>query len=174
MNNLTKNTPWTGFMAAAVLALMLAACASQGKPQSATQQLFDHYKEAWNRHDPADIAAAFGQGGTFTTPEFGAQPLAGEGIAGYTQGLFIAIPDFQVKVTRVKQTGDGTLAEEWVASGTWTQPFPAGPLAGKPASGKSFVLPGSGFIEIKDGKIAHATHYYDQLGFLTQIGAIGQ
>ena len=56
----------------------------------------------------------------------------------------------------------------------WQGDFPGGPLAGKPASGKSFVLPGSGFVEIRDGKIVRATHYFDQLAFLTQIGAIGQ
>jgi predicted ester cyclase len=67
---------------------------------------------------------------------------------------------------------EDTLAEQWVITGTWKKPFPAGPLAGVPPTGKAFSVPGASFLEWSDGKIQSSVHYYDQMALLTQIGVI--
>ena len=89
-----------------------------------------------------------------------------------TPTALTAVPDCRVEVVSVASVNDHVLAEQWVFKGTWTKPFPGGPLAGVQPSGKSFVLPGSSFIEIRDGKIVSDTVYFDNLSFLTQIGVI--
>jgi steroid delta-isomerase-like uncharacterized protein len=130
-------------------------------------------KTAWNSHDAGAIAAAFHPSGVYSNPAAGS-PLTGAAIAGYTQGLFTAIPDFKVDVVSVAPVNDHVLAEQWVIKGTWTKAFPGGPLAGVPPTGKSFAVPGAGFLDIKDGKIMSDTIYFDQMSFLTQIGVIQQ
>lgn len=87
-------------------------------------------------------------------------------------GLFTAIPDFKVKVVSADPVDEDTLAEQWVITGTWTKPFPGGPLAGKKPTGKSFTVPGAEFQEWSDGTIESVNAYYDQMALLSQIGVI--
>lgn len=168
-----KRSYWVvyGFM---TFWLALCGYAGTGHAADATPMgTFSNYKDAWNNHDANLLASCFENGGTFFSPAAG-QALSGPAIAGFTQGLFTAMPDIHVDVQSVDQFGNGMVVERWVVKGTWSQPFPAGPLAGKPATGKSFVLPGVSILEIKNGKIMNDTQYWDQLAFLSQIGAIGQ
>ena len=158
--------------AAFAAALALGACAQGPTPQqNAMMNVFTNYKAAWNGHDAKAIGAAFQADGTYTSPAAGGT-IPAAGVAGFTQGLFAAMPDFHVNVVSVDPTDDNHVAEQWVVTGTWTQPFPAGPLAGATPTKKAIHLPGSSFIEFKDGKIVSDTLYFDQMAFLTQLGVI--
>ena len=155
----------------------LGACAATGgstptDSEAALMQNFTNYKAAWNRHDVSALTGYFQQNGTLYSPDV--NTVSGPALTGYLQGLFTAIPDFKVELKTANFIGNQSIADQWVIKGTWTQPFPGGPLAGAKPTGKSFAVPGSGFYEWKDGKIVSGTHYFDQLSFLTQIGVIAQ
>ncbi len=176
MNTLTCNfkNVTLGFSALAILlSSMFLGPVMANAADVSPLTTFNKYKDAWNNHDAKALASQFEEGGTFFSPAAG-QTLSGPAIAGFVQGLFVAMPDLQVEVQTLDPFGTGMLVERWIVKGTWTQPFPAGPLAGKPATGKSFVLPGVSIFEIRNGKIVNDTQYWDQLAFLSQIGALGQ
>jgi predicted ester cyclase len=130
------------------------------------------YELAWNRHDVARVVAYFQPNGTYINPVAGR--LSGPAMTGWLQGLFAAIPDFKVETVSANPLGDRMIVSQWVIKGTWTQPFPSGPLAGAKPTGKSFTVAGASFYEWKDGNFSSETANFDQLAFLTQIGATGQ
>jgi len=159
--------------------LALAGCVAPG-PSSATRTEGDGatmaayagYKAAWQRQDVAAIVDYYQPGATLDNPAAGGA-VSGPALVAWLQGLFAAIPDFKVEVVSAYPLRDHRVADQWVIRGTWTKPFPGGPLAGAQPSGKSFRVPGSSFYEWKDGKIVSGVQYFDQMAFLTQIGVIG-
>jgi len=168
----TRNRNTLILPAALAAALALGACAQGPTPeQNAIMGSFSIYKAAWNSHDAKAIGAAFRADGSYTSPAAGGT-IPAAAVSGFTQGLFTAIPDFHVQVVSVDPTDDSHVAEQWLVTGTWTQPFPDGPLAGAPPTKKAIQLPGASFIEFKDGKIVSDTLYFDQMAFLTQLGVI--
>jgi predicted ester cyclase len=46
-----------------------------------------------------------------------------------------------------------------------------GPLAGRPASGKPFVLHGCTILQVEGGRVRRVWRYSDTLGLLQQLGA---
>jgi steroid delta-isomerase-like uncharacterized protein len=164
-------------LAAGVLAL--SGCSTPGSSTSVTadsdramMKAFESYKAAWNRHDVAGLTAYFQPNGVYISPEAGR--LSGPALSSWLQGLFAGIPDFKVESVSANPVGDRMIASQWVIKGTWTQPFPGGPLAGAKPTGKSFAVPGASFYEWKDGKIALETAYFDQMALLVQIGVIAK
>lgn len=131
----------------------------------------DQYVAAWNAHSPDAVIAAMAPAGTYTSPGAG-KNLSLPEFKGYMLALFSAVPDFKVQALRSGQIDANTHADEWVATGTWTRPFPAGPLKGVQPTGKSFNLPGTGIHQIQGDKIVSTRHYYDQMDFLRQIGVL--
>ncbi|HSV71401.1 MAG TPA: nuclear transport factor 2 family protein [Methylibium sp.] len=124
---------------------------------------------AWQRRDAAAIAAHFGPGGSFKAPGSGGR-IYGPVIAAYAQDLFDALHHFRLEVTQVDAVAD-CVVDQWVVSGCWTGPFRAGPLAGVTPTGRAFALQGIGVIEVEDGRVRSACHYWDQRLFLSQVGA---
>lgn len=157
--------------------LLIGGCAHQpgGDTANAAKeqavQLHTKYRDAWRSRDISGVVSTMTPTATFTSPNVG-QPLSREQYAGYLQQLFKAVPDFAVQKSEGGMVDADTMAEEWVVTGTWTQPWTSGPLAGMAPTGKSFVLPGANIIEFKDGKIDSVTQYFDNLMLLTQIGVI--
>jgi len=154
--------------------LVLLGCATPGGSLTAADnsmmQDFRAYKAAWNNHDVPALVAYFGENGTYTNP--GTGKLSGKAFGQWVGALFTAIPDFKVKVVSADPLDEDTLAEQWVITGTWTKPFPGGPLAGKKPTGMSFTVPGAEFQDWSDGTIESVNAYYDQMALLTQIGVI--
>jgi len=163
------------FSLLATCLIALSACATAGgsstADNSALMDSYQDYKAAWNRHDVSELVGYFGQDGTLNNPNAGG-PVSGEALAGWLQATFAAIPDFKVQVLSASPIGNDRIADQWVIKGTWTKPFPGGPLAGAKPTGKSFAVPGAGFYEWEDGKIVSGTHYFDQMALLTQMGVI--
>jgi steroid delta-isomerase-like uncharacterized protein len=89
-------------------------------------ELFQHYTDAWNRHDAAGIVAAFAEHGTYTDPTT-AGPLAGAAIAAYAQSLWDAFPDLSFETVSLNQNDQGLVSAEWLMKGTNT-----GPIMGLP------------------------------------------
>ena len=128
-------------------------------PLDVTQTYFD----AWNQRDPAAIVATFAQGGTYSDPTVPA--LTGSALATYTSGLFAAFPDLSFEIVSAAQTGDYTVAAQWMMRGT-----NAGPFAGSPPTGSTVALPGADFITVDGDKIRSVQGYFDQKTFLEQLG----
>ena len=168
-----------GLLLLVVLSILgLASCGTfnsrselAGESTGAMMKAYGGYKSAWDRHDVEAIVDYYHQGGTLSNPAAGGT-VSGPGLAGWLQGLFAAIPDFRVELVSAGPLGDQRVADQWVIKGTWTKPFPGGPLAGAQPTGMSFSVPGASFYDWKDGKIVAGVQYFDQMAFLTQIGVV--
>lgn len=156
-------------------ALLATGCANMGSGSDSGgfKQTHSQFIDGWNKRDVRMVSSALHPDGTFTSPDAGGT-LNHKQFQGYLQTLFGAVPDFTVKKSEMSMIDKDSSAEQWVVAGTWTKPFAAGPLAGMPPTGKSFVLPGSNFIEWRDGKMASVVQYFDGMSLLTQLGVVGQ
>lgn len=121
------------------------------------------YFDAWNRHDPAGIVAAFGEGGTYTDPASGGA-ITGEAIGQYAGGLFAAFPDLSFEIVTAAPAGN-TVAAEWVMRGVNTGPLPDGL-----STGRSVTLPGADFVTVEGDKIRSVKGYFDQKDLVQQLG----
>ena len=122
------------------------------------------YLDAWNRHDPPAITAAFAEGGTYSDPVAG-QGLSGTAIAEYAAGLFAAFPDISLEPAGAVLTSNGTISFQWLMRGT-----NSGPLQGNPPTGRAVSLPGADFIVVEGSKIRSVQGYFDQKTFIEQLG----
>jgi steroid delta-isomerase-like uncharacterized protein len=127
-------------------------------------EMVHRYFHAWNQHDPAGIAAAFVEGGTYEDPSTG-RPLQGEEIAAYADSLFTAFPDLAFQPVAESLFRPGTLAAQWSMGGT-----NRGPFLGMPPTGKTVSLRGADFITIEAGGIRSVQGYFDQRTFAEQLG----
>ena len=118
-------------------------------------EVFQHYTDAWNRHDAAGIVAAFSEGGTYTDPTT-AGPLAGASIAAYAQSLWNAFPDLSFETVSLTHNDQGLLSAEWLMKGTNT-----GEIMGLPPTGRSIALAGADFARIEGDKIVSLQGYFD-------------
>jgi steroid delta-isomerase-like uncharacterized protein len=90
-------------------------------------------------------------------------------IIGAFQGWANAFPDS--KATFVSEFGSGdTAVLELVWKGVHTGPLQT-PTGIIPASNKPVEMPACQVIQVDGGKIKSASHYFDMLTMLTQIGA---
>jgi steroid delta-isomerase-like uncharacterized protein len=140
---------------------------------AAAMQLAESFTEAWNRHDIQALIALFQPEGTLTNAVFD-RPLSGEALRGYLEAQHKAYPDLKAEPVGEKVLGSNTIGGRYHVTGTWTNPMTAGPLAGMTPTGKAFTLQSADFFEIKEGKIAAWTQYYDRLGLLGQLGIMAQ
>ena len=95
---------------------------------------------------------------------------AGEIIEAW-QGWARAFPDSKATFVRAFVSGD-TAVLELVWKGVHTGPLQT-PTGTIPPSNKPIELPACQIVQVEDGKVKSATHYFDMLTMLTQIGATG-
>ena len=138
---------------------------------AAAMHIAESFTEAWNKHDVEALIALFQPEGTLTNPVFN-NPLSGAALRGYLEAQHKAYPDIKAEAVGEKLLGTNTIGGRFRVTGTWTNAMTAGPLAGMAPTGKSFTLQSADFFEIKDGKIAAWTQYYDRMTLLTQMGII--
>jgi predicted ester cyclase len=164
-------------VAACAVCALLGGCASTGGTGGAAEKqsllsALDGYKQAWNRHDVNALMGYFGSTGTLSSPGAGPDPVSGAALERWLRAFFTGIPDFRVEVVSLDVLNEHRVVDQWVISGTWTQPFPSGPLQGAKPTGKPFRVPGAGFYDWQNGRLVKAVNYLDNMAFLTQIGAV--
>jgi steroid delta-isomerase-like uncharacterized protein len=93
---------------------------------------------------------------------------AGEIIAAF-QGWANAFPDSKATFVSEFASGD-TAVLELVWKGVHTGPLQT-PTGIIPASNKPVEMPACQVVQVEGGKIKSASHYFDMLTMLTQIGA---
>jgi steroid delta-isomerase-like uncharacterized protein len=93
---------------------------------------------------------------------------AGEIIEAW-RGWAKAFPDSKATFVREFASGD-TVVFELVWKGVHTGPLqmPTGTI---PASNKTIEMPACQVVQVEGGKVKSASHYFDMLTMLTQIGA---
>jgi steroid delta-isomerase-like uncharacterized protein len=135
---------------------------------SSVSEVCQRYFAAWNRHDPAGVAACFAADGTYTDPVSGT--ISGQAIADYVAGLIQAFPDLRFEVGTHGVVTHGvvdpqTLAGQWRMLGT-----NRGSMRGLPPTGRTIDVPGADFITVEDGAIRSVTGYFDAGAVPRQIG----
>lgn len=73
----------------------------------------------------------------------------------------------QLRDITVLGNGRGRVGAEYVVEGQYLATDEGLP----PATGQRYTLPGGAFFEIRDGKIARVTNYYNLADWLRQVGA---
>jgi SnoaL-like domain len=58
----------------------------------------EQYFGAWNVHDPAAVAAAFAEGGTYAGPDGDGPPLTGPALADHVAATPAGFPDLRFEV----------------------------------------------------------------------------
>jgi steroid delta-isomerase-like uncharacterized protein len=128
----------------------------------------DRYTDAINAHDANAIAGLFADDGVMSDPT--GEVRGRDAIAEYWQGFFTAFPDLAGRDEFKAESGD-TAINEWAASATNTGPLET-PQGTIPATGKRMTLRGCDAITVREGLITSQRIYYDQLGFMTQLGLV--
>lgn len=127
-------------------------------------------EKALNAKDLKKFRSLHAANVTLRSPD-SAEPIKGaQSVVNWYKGFFDAFPDMHADVERTVNQGDWA-AVEYVITGTHK-----GPLVGGgqtiPATGKSVRVSNLSLYRVKDGKVAEIHEYFDQLGFLTQLGVL--
>lgn len=130
---------------------------------SSVSEVCQRYFAAWNRHDPAAVAACFAADGTYTDPVSGT--ISGQAIADYVAGLIQSFPDLRFEVGAHGVVDAHTLAGQWRMLGT-----NKGSMRGLPPTGRTIDVPGADFIVVEDGAIRSVTGYFDAGAVPRQLG----
>ncbi len=133
------------------------------------KELSRRFTALFNTDDPAALAAAIGE---VTTSEVELHAGSAGEVRGRRQVQQVieawraAFPDVRSTVEEQIAEGDRVVTR-WTARGTHT-----GDFQGMAPTGKSFTLTGITIERVVDGKIAEVWVNRDDLGLLSQLGAL--
>ncbi len=129
-------------------------------------QIVRTYIDTFCRHDLDAWLATFAPDGTCSdsgTP----QPLSGRAIRDHYAELFAGFPDLTVETVAIYAITEDLAVWRWVVRGTHT-----GSYRGFPPTGRSLILPGCEFIEVRQGLVQRVEGYFDRLSLLGQLGLV--
>jgi steroid delta-isomerase-like uncharacterized protein len=132
------------------------------------REISDRMTQLISAHDAEGIAALFAEDGVFIDPS--GEHRGRDAIIQYWEGFFQAFPDMRGQDDFSAESGD-TVMNEWSATGTHSGPL-EGPEGTIPATGKEMTMRGADAITVRDGLIQSHRAYFDQLGFMIQLGLI--
>ena len=132
----------------------------------ATRQLLERYYAAFNAGDwnaflgllTDDVAHDINQGG---------RELGRAAFGKFMERMNTSYSE-QIADIVIMPSADGTRAAvEFTVLGTYLKTDEGLP----PAKGQKYRLPGGAFFDIRDGKVARVTNYYNLQDWLKQVGA---
>lgn len=94
-----------------------------------------------------------------------------DGFSGWLGVWQVAAPDARAEVTSVVVEGD-RVATEHTGRATHTGPLPT-PAGEIPPTGRRFELQFAEIFDLRDGRIARMTAYWDSASLLRQLGLLG-
>jgi len=141
-------------------------CQTPKEKDLQSEKMIREYLETWNTHDLDKMVSFFTDDCVYENLARGQTYRGKEEIKAWAKMSFDAIPDFKLDVTSLFVSGDWA-ACEWVMTGTQT-----GSAPDLPATGKSFSVRGSTIVQLREGKIARNTDYWDMATFLRQLGVV--
>jgi steroid delta-isomerase-like uncharacterized protein len=121
---------------------------------------------AWNRHDADAIVALYAEGGTYSAPRAGKEPLTGKTIGDFAKAVWRTYPNMSLEIISSGDTGGGLVATQWVLHGTHTGPY----FDGTPPTGRTVTLPGASFVQVEGDKIRYERVYTDRQAIAEQLG----
>lgn len=122
--------------------------------------------QAWQRRDPAALAADYSEDAVGESPLQG-RIVGRDSIRDVYNDWFTAFPDLSFKTDDLIVDGD-RVAQFFTITGTQS-----GPFGGVPATGRKFQITGAWLYALgADGRIAHDRRVYDVTKMLIQIGAL--
>jgi steroid delta-isomerase-like uncharacterized protein len=135
---------------------------------SELEERHQRYVEAWNRHDPAAVAAQFGPSGRYE-PLPMEQSFSGAALEEFVRSVMTAFPDLNLRVLRRVPSGSIVVAE-WEIGGTHL-----GEFMGAAPTGEYALVRGCDVAEFApDGSIRSNHVYWDSATVARQIGAWGK
>jgi len=120
--------------------------------------------EAFNQRDADAAAALYHEDATNLQVALGEPVVGRNAIRDGLAQFFGAFPDSYTNVESLIEEGEWA-ALEWSGGGTWR-----GDFAGWKPNGRSFVLRGSGFFHVVDGRILFQRGYWDRATWFGQLG----
>lgn len=134
--------------------------------------LIEELDRAFHKRDWDKIEELHAENVVLRAPD-SPQPRTGrKALLEWYMGFFRAFPDMDAKLERVFAQGEWVCGE-FDISGTHTGPLAGGPGGQTiPATGKKVRMRGSTIYQVQGGKVAEVHEYFDQLGFLSQLGLI--
>jgi len=133
----------------------------------AADDLLERLTEAWNAHDPAEVAQCYAPEAVSRDISL-AEPLHGRAAIRNAADMYMrAFPDIHFQILRVFGSGD-FVCEEWRATGTHQ-----GDLMGLPSTGRQATVVGCNVMNLGDDGLIHSeTTYWDAVGLYRQLGAL--
>ena len=130
--------------------------------------IIDDYVAALNAHDPDAFAALHTEDAVFEQVVKDGLVFRGrEEIRGWLVANIHAAPDFSIATDAVIADGD-RIAWAWSYRAAYTGQYPGYPAG----HGQPIALRVCALLELREGRIAHETHYYDNYTFLSQTGVL--
>jgi steroid delta-isomerase-like uncharacterized protein len=124
------------------------------------------YVEAWNQHDPAAVAAQFGNEGRYE-PLPMERSFVGEELERFVDRVMSAFPDLTLRVLRRIAAGTVVIAE-WEIGGTHR-----GEFMGFAPTGEYTLVRGCDVAEFDPDGFIRSNHvYWDSATVARQIGAL--
>ncbi|MDM9380244.1 ester cyclase [Chlorogloeopsis sp. ULAP01] len=129
-------------------------------------QLVTEFLQGWISQDIEKIISVMAPDGVINDLVF-PEPVKGhEGIRNFAQDLLSVVSDINYRVEDLLVRGD-RVAYHGIFSGTFI-----GDFMGMPTTGKSFSVPYSEFVTIKNGKIVYLWDQTDGLQLVQQVGGM--
>jgi steroid delta-isomerase-like uncharacterized protein len=126
-----------------------------------------HFYERFSTGDMDGAASIYRDDVVTVEPALGRATSLAEWRA-YGDAFRRACPDAHMVLHEVLEGGD-TVAVEATFAGTFTGPL-ASPQGELPPTGKTFEVPFADFFRFRDGLVAEHHVYYDQVGFMAELG----
>lgn len=132
----------------------------------ATEDLIRRYYDAFNRADWEGMLACLGDGVAHDLNQ-GERQVGMDSFRAFLVRMDHCYTE-QLRDIVVMASTDGTrAAAEYVVHGT----YKVGDEGLPPARGQPYVLPGGAFFDVRDGRIARVTNYYNLQDWIAQVSA---
>lgn len=131
--------------------------------------LAERYVTALLASDRATLAEICADDVEFVVP--GMQATGVDAMVQYNDMFLAAFPDASHEiVARLEAMGAIVLEIRYRGTNTGPMSSPQGEL---PPTGRNVEIPGCMLLRTRDGKVASFHGYFDQLGFMQQLGVMG-
>lgn len=135
-------------------------------PRADTIALITRYYAAFNAGDPAGMLACLTDDIEHRVNE-GAHRIGKEKFAEFCSHMGVSYRE-ELQDLVIFASDDGTrAAAEFQVHGTYLQTDPGLP----DAKGQTYILPAGGFFDVRDGKIARITTFYNLNDWIRQVSA---
>lgn len=147
----------------------LEPAAAADSMRATIRRAIDAQDAAFNRHDPAGVAAVYAPDAVMHDQAAGGALAGRDALEEYVGGYLQAFPDFAWE--RMGLEIDGSIGvEQWRVTGTHD-----GDLPGLPATHRRVSIEGCSVLHFGDDGLVHEEeNYWDEAAMLRQLGAIPQ